>query len=102
MSDHFLSAFVFTRIVAVLAIFQGVQAFIFFYPLFMSFIWSFGAIYYYFHWERESQMPDEAPDLPATPMVSIVVPCFNEEPNVRETIGSLLGQEYPAFSTIAE
>jgi biofilm PGA synthesis N-glycosyltransferase PgaC len=101
MSDQTLSALVVTLIVTIIGLFQGLQTFIFFYPLFMSFIWTFGAIYYYFHWERESQMPDSAPVLAATPMVSIVVPCFNEEANLHDTIGSLLAQNYPDFEIIA-
>ncbi|HYK80531.1 MAG TPA: poly-beta-1,6-N-acetyl-D-glucosamine synthase [Micropepsaceae bacterium] len=101
MSDQFLSVIVVGLIVGTIGAFQALQDFIFFYPLFMSFIWTFGAIYYYFHWEREAQMPDSPPVLSSAPMVSIVVPCFNEEANVRETIQSLVSQNYPHFEVVA-
>jgi biofilm PGA synthesis N-glycosyltransferase PgaC len=80
---------------------KGLQEFIFLYPLYMSYVWTVGAIYFYFHWEEKSPMPNTAPVLKSTPFVSIIVPCFNEEPNVLETMDSLLVQNYPNFEIIA-
>lgn len=74
----------------------------FFYPLFMAFVWMIGGVYYYFHWERPEGRPtDDPPELPEYPPVSILVPCHNEEKNVRETIDWLLRQTYPNYDIIA-
>jgi len=99
--DHIISIFVVSLIVGTIAAARGLQQFIFVYPLFMSFIWTVGAIYYYYHWERRSPLPESLPALRDTPFVSIIVPCFNEEPNVRETIESVVSQNYPNYEVIA-
>ncbi len=75
--------------------------FVFFYPLFMSFIWIIGGIYFYYHWERISLGPDVVPVLPEYPFVSIVIPCFNEGKNLAETIEAAAQQNYPNFEIIA-
>ena len=101
MLDHIVSVFVVSLIVGTIAAAKGLQQFIFVYPLFMSFIWTVGAIYYYYHWERRSPLPEAAPVLPVAPFVTIIVPCFNEEANVRETIESVVTQNYPNYEVIA-
>jgi poly-beta-1,6-N-acetyl-D-glucosamine synthase len=75
--------------------------FVFFYPLFMSYIWMAGGLYFYFHWERNSPTPDEVPEIIDPPLVSILVPCFNEADNVAETIAGVAAQNYPNFEIIA-
>ena len=75
--------------------------FIFFYPLFMSFVWIIGGIYFYFHWERKSPGPEVEPKLSDYPLVTILVPCFNEGRNVEETIEAASRQTYPNFEIIA-
>jgi len=82
-----------------LTLFYG---FAFYYPLFMSYLWMVGAVYYYNHWEKRlSVSHEEVPELPEYPGVSILIPCFNEEDNVRETIHHLLDVEYPDYEVIA-
>ncbi len=77
-------------------------SFAFYYPLFMAYLWMTGAIYYYYHWERSAGPGvGQPPELTEYPPVSIIVPCFNEGENVRETIAQLTLQEYPAFEIIA-
>lgn len=77
-------------------------AFTFFYPLFMAFLWMFGATYYRLHWEnlggKDYRTP---PRLPEYPFVSLLVPCHNEAGNVEETVRSLLAQQWPDFEVIA-
>lgn len=81
---------------------RGMLNFAFYYPLFMAYLWMVGALYYYYHWERSSGSgPDHPPVLKEYPPVSIIVPCFNEGENVRETITQLTLQEYPEFEIIA-
>jgi biofilm PGA synthesis N-glycosyltransferase PgaC len=76
--------------------------FAFYYPLFMSYLWMIGALYYYFHWEKAaSPSPEEVPEFESYPGVSILVPCHNEAANIRETIQYLLNQHYPNFEVIA-
>lgn len=72
----------------------------YYYPLFMAYIWMIGAIYYYFHWERGSK-PQNPPKLDEYPLVSILVPCYNEEKHIEETVGYLLQTNYPNFEIIA-
>ncbi len=74
----------------------------FFYPLFMSYLWMIGGVYYFYHWERKFGPSHLVPPaLSSSPAVSLVVPCHNEGENVRETIAALLAQSYPNFDVIA-
>jgi len=75
--------------------------FIFFYPLFMAYVWMAGGLFYWFHYERGANRPDQPPVLPSYPKVALVVPCFNEEQTVYETVSTLLLHDYPDFEVIA-
>lgn len=75
--------------------------FTFYFPLGMAYIWMTGAIYYRLHWERNTPSPDCPPELSSYEGVSILVPCFNEENQIGETLASLLDQDYPNFEVIA-
>ena len=75
--------------------------YVFFYPLFMSFIWIFGGVYFYFNWERKSPGPDIAPKLKEYPFISIIIPCYNEGKTVIEAIDAASKQNYPNFEIIA-
>jgi biofilm PGA synthesis N-glycosyltransferase PgaC len=75
--------------------------FIFLYPLFMSYVWMAGGLFYWFHYERGTRHPDHPPALPSHPKVALVVPCFNEEETVFETVATLLLHDYPHFEVIA-
>lgn len=80
--------------------------FVFFYPLFMSGLWMIGGLTFYLRHERHWPWgPTSAerlvPELPGRPLVSIVIPCFNEGKNGEETILAALGQHYPHVEVIA-
>lgn len=77
--------------------------YVFYYPLFMAYVWMLGAIFYYLAWERkEGDTVDDMPVMRApVPGVSILVPCYNEADNIRETIEFLLQQRYPNFEILA-
>ncbi|MCC6610123.1 MAG: poly-beta-1,6 N-acetyl-D-glucosamine synthase [Burkholderiales bacterium] len=77
--------------------------FTFYYPLFMSYLWMAGALYYYFHYERRNFVRHRAgpPELPEYPLVSILVPCHNEEQDVEEVAEHLLRTRYPRFEIVA-
>ncbi|MGA7748631.1 MAG: poly-beta-1,6-N-acetyl-D-glucosamine synthase, partial [Gallionella sp.] len=71
------------------------------YPLFMAYLWMTGAIFYYFRFERRYVNLKLPPALTEYPGVAMIVPCHNEEENVRETVIQLLNQKYPDFEVIA-
>jgi biofilm PGA synthesis N-glycosyltransferase PgaC len=77
--------------------------FVFFYPLFMSSLWMFGGLYYWLHWERYWPWgPGQpAPELKGSPLVSILVPCYNEAEHGADTILAALDQRYPHIEVIA-
>ena len=76
--------------------------FIFYYPLLMAYVWMLGGVIYYLRWERRRGLTSAgAPVLAEYPPVSILIPCYNEGENVRETIEYLLHQQYPDFEIIA-
>ncbi len=89
----------------VAALFTGelILDFVFFWPLFMSVLWVTGGLYFWFqlerHWSWDNATP--APALAGEPLISILIPCFNEERNARETISAALGQRYWNVEVIA-
>jgi len=84
------------------AIGEAVSGFVFYYPLFMAYAWMIGAGIYYLRWERrDGGTADGMPALPEYPPVSILIPCYNEAENIRETVEYLLMQKYPDFEIIA-
>lgn len=75
--------------------------FTFYYPLFMSYVWMVGGITYYFRYERKSKRKSGPLILlKETPFVSVIVPCFNEEENVREVVTALARLNYPHYEII--
>lgn len=80
---------------------QGLVAFVFYYPLFMAFLWMTGAALFW--WRHERGEPDVArpPDAGALPPVSVLIPAYNEGPNVEETVSHALALDYPDFEVIA-
>ncbi len=77
--------------------------FVFFYPLFMSGIWITGGVYFWLKRERHWPWGDDVPppELKGNPLVSILIPCFNEGLNARETIHAALAQTYTNIEVIA-
>lgn len=82
--------------------FDALSLFSYFYPLLMAHIWTAGALVFYWQHERSAtvakflRVPKKS-----WPMISIIVPCYNEEDNVEEVISHLLGMNYPNFEIIA-
>jgi len=77
--------------------------FLFYYPLLMSALWMVGGLYFWWRWERKWQWGKvrDVPVLPGNPLVSILIPCHNEEDNGRETILAALRQNYTNIEVIA-
>ncbi len=81
---------------------EQVLDFAFYYPLFMSYVWAAGAIYYFAYREHaDHRRPNDPPPLTETPFVSFLVPCHNEGASCEDTLHSLLDQDYPDFEIIA-
>jgi biofilm PGA synthesis N-glycosyltransferase PgaC len=79
---------------------QMVFDFTFYYPLFMSYLWMCGGLYYYIHYERHDPPYDQPAALPEYPPVSILVPCHNEAGNIEDTVEALLAIQYPTFEIL--
>ena len=76
--------------------------FAYYYPLFMSYLWMCGGIYYRYHWEQEGGFShDNPPPLNEYPPVSVLIPCFNEAERIEETLLYASRQDYPEFEIIA-
>jgi poly-beta-1,6-N-acetyl-D-glucosamine synthase len=73
-----------------------ITAYVFWYPLVMSTTWMIGGLLFYFRRERKAPLP-----LTETPMVSILVPCYNEEDTIQDTIQHLHELNYPNYEIIA-
>lgn len=82
------------------SIWQSILNFIFYYPLFMSFLWMIGA--FIFYWSERQEPPyDQPAELEEYPKVAILIPCFNEGENAYETVSHALKLNYPNFEVIA-
>ncbi len=74
--------------------------FVFYYPLFMSYLWMIGALIFYWK-ERKDPPYQQPPALNEYPKVAVLVPCFNEGDNAEETLSHALALQYPNFEVIA-
>jgi biofilm PGA synthesis N-glycosyltransferase PgaC len=73
----------------------------FFYPWIMSLLWMSGGLVYYLRIERRAGDRESPPPLDDHPFVTLIVPCFNEGDQVRETVAHLASQRWPDFEIIA-
>ncbi|XTZ37840.1 poly-beta-1,6-N-acetyl-D-glucosamine synthase [Salmonella enterica] len=80
-----------------------VLIFVFFWPLFMSALWITGGVYFWLRRERHWPWGDDVPppELTGNPLISILIPCFNEGVNARETIEAAMQQRYQNIEVIA-
>lgn len=77
---------------------QLLYNFVFFYPLFMAMFWVVGAVVFYWRRERGHREP---PQLERYPLVSILVPCHDEELAIADTIRQLARTRYPRWEILA-
>jgi poly-beta-1,6 N-acetyl-D-glucosamine synthase len=80
---------------------EFIFVYVFFYPLCMSYLWMFGAAIYYARYEFRKPGHDAPPVFADPPLVSILVPCFNEAERIGECIGQLSRLEYPNYEVLA-
>lgn len=84
------------------------SAYSFYYLLFMAYVWMIGASFYYFRYERPPKshrdLPHSGLEIPPVlaeyPLVTMVVPCFNEGPEIQDTVEYLLASTYPNFDIL--
>ncbi|MGA8881457.1 MAG: poly-beta-1,6-N-acetyl-D-glucosamine synthase, partial [Azonexus sp.] len=88
---------------ALLGDFWGaILAYVFFYPVLMSAIWMIGGIVFYLRFERRPHRIVSQPPLrDEYPLIAVLVPCYNEEAHVEETVEALMELEYPNFEVVA-
>lgn len=79
---------------------QWILNFIFYYPLFMSYLWMMGALIFSIRERKESAF-DLPPVMSEYPVVAVLIPCFNEANNAEETVVQALKLDYPNFEVIA-
>ena len=77
---------------------RGLLAFVFYYPLFMSFLWMLGAALYYWRFERADADGDPGAGQRATPPVSVLIPSHNEGENVAETVAIATPGTYVGYN----
>lgn len=83
-------------------LFAGVlAAFCFGYPFAMAWYWIAGSIAFYLLRERRQNPYDQPPALPQYPLVSVLLPCFNESDQIHETLAALAAIDYPNYEVIA-
>ncbi|MBU0758953.1 MAG: poly-beta-1,6 N-acetyl-D-glucosamine synthase [Candidatus Omnitrophica bacterium] len=70
--------------------------FIFLYPLYMSFVWTTGALLFYFRRERK---PFDF-RIDRYPFFSILIPAHNEARIIRDMLNTLNDLDYPAYEVI--
>lgn len=79
---------------------QSILNFLFYYPLFMSYLWMIGALIFCLRERREPSFT-QPPVLTEYPLVAVLIPCFNEGDNAEETLAQALALQYPNFEVIA-
>jgi biofilm PGA synthesis N-glycosyltransferase PgaC len=75
--------------------------FCFGYPFVMAWYWIAGSLLFYFIRERKQPPYQSPPTLSDYPLVSVLLPCFNESEQVHETLAALDAIAYPNYEVIA-
>lgn len=74
------------------------------YPVVMALVWMTGGVWFWWRRERGRRPVDDPPlpaDPAAAPLVSVLVPCHDEGPNVAETLRAALDQSWPSLEVVA-
>lgn len=78
--------------------FSIIGGFVFWYPILMCLLWVAGALIFAHSYEKQLEINFDDYDWPG---ISILVPCYNEEDTIEETIKYLSTLSYPNFEIIA-
>lgn len=79
-------------------ILEMVYLYIFIYPIAMSLVWIIGSNLFH---HRRTPKVDITQNIQVWPLVSILVPCFNEENTIEESLFALANNPYPNKEIIA-
>ncbi|MDO6847759.1 poly-beta-1,6-N-acetyl-D-glucosamine synthase [Priestia megaterium] len=77
--------------------FEKLASFVFWYPFIMSLFWIAGTLIYIRYRDRDPKVDFSTIDWP---LVSFLVPCYNEEETIEETLKHLLALDYPSKEII--
>ncbi|MDT2047808.1 poly-beta-1,6-N-acetyl-D-glucosamine synthase [Priestia flexa] len=77
--------------------FEKLASFVFWYPFIMSLFWIAGTLIYIRYRDRDPEFDVSTIDWP---LVSFLVPCYNEEETISETLHHLLALDYPSKEII--
>ena len=80
---------------------SALAVFCFGYPFVMAWYWMTGGLLFQLMRERHEPLPEHPPVLASYPMVSILLPCFNEEDQADETFAGLAAIDYPNWEVVA-
>jgi biofilm PGA synthesis N-glycosyltransferase PgaC len=76
--------------------------FVFYYPFFMAWVWMAGGLSHAWCSSASATSTSiRSTCSPFHPLVTVVVPCFNEVPHLREVIEQLMRTRYPNYEVIA-
>ncbi|ROR24919.1 biofilm PGA synthesis N-glycosyltransferase PgaC [Comamonas sp. BIGb0124] len=83
------------------SVLQPLYWYAFYYPFVMAWVWMFGGAVHAWIFEKSDTLDfDPLSAYKTWPMVSIVVPCFNEARHIREVVSRLQQTFYPNFEVI--
>ncbi|KRD90017.1 poly-beta-1,6 N-acetyl-D-glucosamine synthase [Bacillus sp. Root147] len=77
--------------------FEKLASFVFWYPFIMSLFWIAGTLIYIRYRDRDPKVDFSTIEWP---LVSFLVPCYNEEETIEETLKHLLALDYPSKEII--
>ncbi len=79
----------------------ALAVFCFGYPFVMAWYWMAGGLLFRLMRERHEPLPENPPLLSAYPLVSILLPCHNEQDQAEETFAALAALDYPNWEVVA-
>ncbi len=81
--------------------YEYLGVFVMLYPGVMAAYWTISGILYFVFFENRAETPDfDYADGVGMPMVSVLIPCFNEEDNLEDSIPHLLRLNYPNYELV--
>ena len=81
--------------------YEYLGVFVMLYPGVMAAYWTISGILYFVFFENRAEAPDfDYADGAGMPMVSVLIPCFNEEDNLEDSIPHLLRLNYPNYELV--
>ena len=83
------------------ALIDALQRFEFGYPFVMAGVWMAGALFFWWFEERGAAPSAAPPRERGWPRAAVIVPCHDEAPQVRDTIGALVELRYPDYEIVA-